>query len=58
MISINPDVKLIRKMENLSKNELKKVIDKSKEIIKKLKFITLQNWNIPFYFRCELFTIK
>jgi len=38
MISINPDVKLIRKMENLSKNELKKVIDKSKKIIKKAQY--------------------
>ena len=38
MISINPDVKLIRKMENLSKNELKKTINKSKEIIKKAQY--------------------
>ena len=38
MISINPDVKLIRKMENLSRNELKKTINKSKEIIKKAQY--------------------
>ena len=35
MISINPDVKLIRKMENLSRNELKKQLTNQKKLLKK-----------------------
>ena len=63
MTSINPDINLIKELEKLSKQDLIKIIEESKEIIKNTKRkdkkkLTEENKNLSIIRKFYLLCIK